>query len=84
MLSTLTDWSTNDKAKLSDFESDTRFIKMCRVLGRPIKSKEKPETLGDLSVVLGITGDDEAAKLISSIQLPQMIKVIIYFHNFQQ
>lgn len=76
VLSTLTDWSTNDKAKLSDFESDTRFIKMCRVLGRPIKSKEKPETLGDLSVVLGITGDDEAAKLISSIQLPQMIKIL--------
>uniref|UniRef100_A0A8D9F653 Protein TBRG4 n=1 Tax=Cacopsylla melanoneura TaxID=428564 RepID=A0A8D9F653_9HEMI len=76
VLSILTDWSTNDKIKLSDFESDTRFIKMCRVLGRPIKSKEEPESLGDLSVVLGITGDDEAAKLISSIQLPQMVKIL--------
>ncbi|KAI5728368.1 hypothetical protein M8J77_015342 [Diaphorina citri] len=77
VLSTLTDWSTKDKIKLSDFESDTRFIKMCRVLGRPIKSRdETTESLGDLSVVLGITGDDEAAKLISSIQLPQMVKIL--------
>lgn len=78
VLSTLTDWSTNDKIKLSDFESDTRFIKMCRVLGRPIRPPggEEAETLGDLSVVLGVTGDDEAAKLISSIQLPQMIKIL--------
>lgn len=76
VLSTLTDWSSNDKIKLQDFESDTRFIKICRVLGRPVKSSNEPETLGDLSVVLGVTGDDEAAKLISSIQLPQMIKIL--------
>lgn len=30
----------------------------------------------DLSVVLGVTGDDEAAKLVASITLPQMVKVL--------
>lgn len=29
----------------------------------------------DLNVVLGVTGDDEAAKLVATITLPQMIKV---------
>lgn len=30
----------------------------------------------DLNVVLGVTGDDEAAKLVASITLPQMVKVM--------
>jgi hypothetical protein len=41
-------------------------------------TKEKEYLFSDLSTVLGITGDDEAAKLISSISLPQMVKVNIY------
>lgn len=40
-------------------------------------TKEKEHLFSDLSTVLGITGDDEAAKLISSISLPQMVKVNI-------
>lgn len=43
--------------------------------------KGKNSLFSDLSTVLGITGDDEAAKLISSISLPQMVKVILYFNN---
>jgi hypothetical protein len=38
-------------------------------------SKGKNNLFSDLSTVLGITGDDEAAKLISSISLSQMVKV---------
>lgn len=30
----------------------------------------------DLNVVLGVTGDDEAAKLVATITLPQMVKVM--------
>lgn len=37
--------------------------------------KGKGNLLSDLSTVLGITGDDEAAKLISSISMSQMVKV---------
>lgn len=40
--------------------------------------KGKENLFNDLSTVLGITGDDEAAKLISSISLPQMVKVNHY------
>lgn len=40
-------------------------------------TKDKERLFSDLSTVLGITGDDEAAKLISSISLPQMVKVNI-------
>lgn len=32
----------------------------------------------DLGTVLGITGDDEAARLISNLTLPQMIKVFFF------
>jgi hypothetical protein len=30
---------------------------------------------GDLAVVLGVTGDDEAARLVAGISLNQMIRV---------
>ncbi|XP_050421430.1 FAST kinase domain-containing protein 4 [Adelges cooleyi] len=73
-VSMLADWATTGKAKLSDFEADPRFLKLCRLLGKENVGKEN--TFSDLSTVLGITGDDEAAKLISSISLPQMIKVL--------
>lgn len=57
-----------------EFEVDTRFLKLCRMLGKEDK-KDKDYLFSDLSTVLGITGDDEAAKLISTISLPQMVKV---------
>lgn len=43
------------------------------MLGKDLKGKQS--LFSDLSTVLGITGDDEAAKLISSISLSQMVKV---------
>lgn len=78
-VSTLADWASSGRAKLSEFEADPRFLKLCKMLGRE-KIKENSNLFNDLSTVLGITGDDEAAKLISSISLPQMVKVI-YQHN---
>lgn len=93
IVSILAEWSSINKVKLSDFESDPRFIKLCRLLGRstnpPLKSngnsssnkaavvhKRESYQMEDLNMVLGITGDDEAAKLVSSITVPQMIKVM--------
>jgi hypothetical protein len=93
-VSILAEWSSINKAKLTDFENDSRFTKLCRVLGRTINLKGGngatgiPPTNGnkmkkiagfrtdDLNVVLGVTGDDEAAKLVASITLPQMVKVM--------
>lgn len=85
IVSILAEWSTINKVKLSEFENDPRFIKLCRILGRSVN---KPNTnnistkkiggfrTDDLNTVLGVTGDDEAAKLIASISLPQMVKVM--------
>ncbi|XP_047026052.1 FAST kinase domain-containing protein 4 [Helicoverpa zea] len=78
MVSILSEWTTSSKVKLADFEKDARFLKLCRILARSssthaIGSLTMAE---DLSTVLGITGDDEAARLITNLTLPQMIKVM--------
>lgn len=86
IVSILSDWSSINKAKLTDFENDPRFIKLCRILGRSVGKASMNNGNGskkitgfrtdDLNTVLGVTGDDEAAKLIASISLPQMVKVM--------
>jgi FAST kinase-like protein, subdomain 1/FAST kinase-like protein, subdomain 2 len=96
IVSILAEWSSMNKAKLNEFESDSRFTKLCRVLGRTLNLKNgngngannnnnnngnKMKKIAgfrtdDLNVVLGVTGDDEAAKLVASITLPQMVKVM--------
>lgn len=70
----MTNWANEGKVQLSDFEMDQRFVKVCRILGRTHNGKNN-EGMADLSVVLGVTADEQAAKLISSISLPQMVKV---------
>lgn len=86
IVSQLADWTTSGRAKLSDFEADTRFLKLCRLLGRGLpKSKQTFEKeasgIGDLAVVLGVTGDDEAAKLVAGVSLNQMIRVREFWHE---
>lgn len=82
VVSILADWSSMNRVNLSEFENDSRFIKLCRILGRSVGNKpivsKKPNGFrtDDLTTVLGVTGDDEAAKLIGSISLPQMVKVM--------
>ncbi|XP_060802175.1 FAST kinase domain-containing protein 4 [Amyelois transitella] len=78
MVSILSEWSSSNKVKLGDFEKDPRFLKLCRILARtPTAQAMSSLTMAeDLSTVLGITGDDEAARLISNLTLPQMIKVM--------
>lgn len=80
----MADWTCSGQIQASDFEADPRFLILCRILGRskPGKietalSEEKNITSNDLATVLSVTGDDEAAKLIGNISLPQMIKVEI-------
>ncbi|KAH8382043.1 hypothetical protein KR009_001560 [Drosophila setifemur] len=95
IVSILAEWSTVDRVKISEFENDTRFLRICRMLGRTMpkngagngNAKTPVESTGtskrisgfrtdDLNTVLGVAGDDEAAKLIASISLPQMVKVM--------
>lgn len=72
---------------MADFENDARFIKLCRLLGRAVPKQNAAATAAnqskiagfrtdDLNTVIGVAGDDEAAKLIASISIPQMIKVM--------
>lgn len=80
IVSQLADWTARGHVKLSDFEADSRFLKLCRLLGHGLphgsQRLEKEATgFGDLAVVLGVTGDDEAAKLVAGISLSQMIRV---------
>jgi hypothetical protein len=86
IVSQLADWTTSGRAKLSDFEADTRFVKLCRLLGRGLpqgsQSFEKEASgIGDLAVVLGVTGDDEAAKLVAGVSLNQMIRVSEFWYE---
>lgn len=91
VVSILAEWSTSNKIKLSDFESDPRFIRLCKVLTKPsgvAASSSAAAAAGknvrlnlvqrseDLSTIMNVTADDEAAKLVASITLPQMVKVM--------
>ncbi|ALC47575.1 CG13850 [Drosophila busckii] len=90
IVSILAEWSTINRVKLSEFENDTRFLRICRMLGRTTPKNGKNSTeqtnngskrisgfrTDDLNTVLGVAGDDEAAKLIASISLSQMVKVM--------
>uniref|UniRef100_A0A1B6GDU3 RAP domain-containing protein n=1 Tax=Cuerna arida TaxID=1464854 RepID=A0A1B6GDU3_9HEMI len=82
LVSVLADWTLQGKIKTSEFESDPRFAVVCRTLGSIPETTDatgKPpldKMNTDLSTVLGVASDDEAAKLISNISLDQMIKVL--------
>lgn len=78
MVSILSEWSSSHKVKISDFEKDPRFLKLCRILGKsPANHAISSLTMAeDLGTVLGITGDDEAARLIANLSLTQMVKVM--------
>lgn len=94
IVSILAEWSSMKRVKLSEFENDGRFLRICRMLGRTVpagkngaaatSAKENVANskrisgfrTDDLNTVLGVAGDDEAAKLIASISLPQMVKVM--------
>lgn len=75
----MAEWSTKGKIKLSEFETDPRFLKLCKILTKGVYSNRQNKFNNnqseDLSTILNITADDEAAKLVSSITLPQMVKV---------
>ncbi|CAD7090388.1 unnamed protein product [Hermetia illucens] len=85
VVSILAEWSSINRVKLSEFENDARFIKLCRLLGRAVPKNSNGNNQGksvagfrtdDLNTVLGIAGDDEAAKLVASISITQMVKVM--------
>ena len=76
VVSTLAEWSSSGKVKVSDFENDSRFVKLCRILSKGAKiNRNIASRSEDLSTILMVTADDEAARLISGLNLGQMVKV---------
>lgn len=87
VVSILSNWTSSEKIKLDDFERDPRFLRLCKILTRNNSGPKQSRTVTvptkseDLTTVLSVTADEEAAKLVESITLPQMVKVsyiIIY------
>lgn len=86
IVSILAEWSSANRTRLSEFENDARFIKLCRQLGRTVKpnaasitdanNKTAPVRTEDLNTVMRVAGDDEAAKLIANMNASQMIRVM--------
>ncbi|XP_063906991.1 FAST kinase domain-containing protein 4 [Zophobas morio] len=77
VVSTLAEWSSSGKVKVSDFENDSRFVKLCRILSKGAKiNRNIASRSEDLSTILMVTADDEAARLISGLNLGQMVKVM--------
>lgn len=92
IVSVIAEWHSVDRIKLEEFENDARFVKLCKILGNandtrgnfPGKRNQRstfpaqPPTYRneDLNTVLSVTGDDEAAKLISNVNLTQMVKIM--------
>ncbi|XP_058467872.1 uncharacterized protein LOC131440531 [Malaya genurostris] len=88
IVSILAEWSSIQKIKLGEFENDNRFIQLCSVLGRTnnrnnnggktasTSVRTDSKNVDDLQMVLGVTANDEAAKLIAGLTMPQMIKVM--------
>lgn len=80
----MAEWSSINRVQLVDFENDPKFIKLCRLLGRAVSKPNEnsfPKKItgfrtDDLNTVIGVAGDDEAAKLVASISIPQMIRVL--------
>lgn len=92
IVSVIAEWHSVDRIKLDEFENDSRFVKLCKILGNAsdnrgsVPGKRNRGSFGtnapptyrneDLNTVLSVTGDDEAAKLISNVNLPQMVKIM--------
>ncbi|XP_050499186.1 FAST kinase domain-containing protein 4 [Diabrotica virgifera virgifera] len=79
VVSILSEWSSTGKVTISEFENDPRFIKLCHILTKSnisIKNIKTNSRSEDLSTVLSVTADDEAAKMVANITLPQMVKVM--------
>lgn len=83
VVSTLAEWNSANKIKLQEFENNPRFLKLCRLLGRNVPNKTVTDLdlnagaqSKDVEMILNVAGEEETAKVISSLQLSQMVRVL--------
>lgn len=82
ILTKLSVWTASNNANVKAFESDYRFLKLCRILSKaPVTNNiqnvihKEQQKSAELEMVLSIAGDDEASKIIESLPLPQKVRV---------
>ena len=81
VVNVLIDLVNNQKAKLSDFEKDYRFVYLCTLVSEtPQIPENKPKKkirrhFNDLSLFTGRNEVNEATKEVANITVSQMIKV---------
>lgn len=87
IVSTLAEWSAAGKVKPTDFENNARFIRVCSLLTARAGNNRSIQNLRgniayaavqskELEMILNVAGEDESAKLIQSLKLSQMVKVL--------
>lgn len=84
IVSTLAEWSSAGKVKPTDFENSGRFIRICSLLTTGSNAtrtwgnnKTNPTVKSsEFEMILNVAGEDESAKVIQNLQLPQMVKVL--------
>ncbi|XP_076250695.1 FAST kinase domain-containing protein 4 [Rhynchophorus ferrugineus] len=81
VVSVLSNWTSNRKIEIGDFESDPRFLRLCKILtkssaSKSIKNIQPVLNNNDLSTILNITADEEAAKIVSDLNISQILRVL--------
>lgn len=81
-MSVLSNWTSDGKIKIGDFEKDPRFLRLCKILtknyaSKSVKNIQPALSNNDLSTILNITADEEAAKIITDLSISQMLRVSI-------
>lgn len=82
IVSTLAEWSSAGKVKPSEFENNSRFIRVCSFLTagatekRTVIENRASVKSKEFEMILNVAGEDESAKLIQTLQLSQMVKVL--------
>lgn len=89
LMAILSEMEKTEKVKFSDFERDGRFKALCQVLHQNSTNSKSTSKRGggrtdtrvfhptdDLSLVMNVAGEHEAAKLVGTISLSQMVQVL--------
>lgn len=86
ILTKLSVWTASNKTNVKAFETDYRFLKLCRILSKSPLTKNIQNVIhkdqhksAELEMVLSIAGDDEASRLVEGLPLPQKVLVFSSF-----
>lgn len=80
VFSILSTWTSQKKIEISELETDIRFLKLCKFLNKSVskhlQAAKGDKVAGGPNIVTEVTNEDVAAKLSSTLELPQLVKVL--------